>query len=206
MSTKLLRINITLLFLLCYLFLNSQLRIFLTGGINYSNLITILIPPPFDSIEAEHFNYRFIYNGGLSLKYDFKRINLYTGAIISYRGSRSIDLFFNPINGNNVYDFTYTYLEIPILISRYLFDNKAEVGGGLEYSLRVGSNNVTVGDENQIHGMDVKAFIKYNILKNFNIELSYLYGGVDKLILNKIDNYTHSVFAFNLNYQLFKFN
>lgn len=179
--------------------LQSQIQLFATGGINYSNVNTILILDITPHLQ-DHYFYTTFYNFGVGICYPLKKVNLYTGLRSSSRGSKTD--YLTPPFATYIYDI-YDFLEMPLIITRSFFRKKLELGGGIVNSLRLYTNSYTRGNEHEYYGLDLKGVIKYNLLRRFSLEGSYLFGNFDKLIFNKKGNYLYSVFAINIDYSFY---
>lgn len=180
--------------------LYGQIVLGLYTGVNYSNLNTKLIQEPIGEFEQDHFHYKYSYKVGVSLKIIMNNLNFNTGIGISDRGTKSVGLVQLPSQKDVEVNISYTFCEVPIFFSRSILKSKFEYALGIVNSIRVGSNWVTEGDENEIYSFDLALFVKYYPAKKFSIEYSFLFGGVDKLMLNKTGNYLHLVNSVSISY------
>lgn len=178
----------------------SQIVLGLYTGVNYSNLNTTLIQEPLGKFEQDHFHYKYSYKIGVSLKLIMKNLNFNTGIGISDRGTKSVGLVQLPSQKDVVVNISYTYCEIPILFSRNILKNKFEFGFGFVNSIRLGTNWVTEGNENEIYSFDLALFAKYSLSRKFSFDYSFLFGGLDKLMRNKTGNYLDLVNSLSISY------
>jgi hypothetical protein len=197
------RISFTLIF--CIVVINclfSQLQIDLKFGQNYSKLNSILLHKgDRDSYKKEQalLKYGYFVNGGLNLEYKIGKISLSSGAIISFRGALDYD-FRAPREG--YVRFSYTFLEIPLIISYHCNNDKFSFGTGLNIAKRAFANTRVYSERNYSRSLDFRAQVQYNMTQRWKIELSYTFGNIDKYFSHIHDNYLFNVFGLDVCYTI----
>ena len=169
----------------------GQISIGLNFGMNYGNYDT-----RYSGSFAPYYN-MFSYKGGVDFRYKFgKNYFLRSGLLYSQRGG-SVDNPFIERRDKLIAEF----LELPIIINR-IYKERYSIGLGLVIS-HLG-NPVVHRIEERSYDLDFSVGIGFNFYTRFNIEASYLFGGL-LFYFNKNGAYLYSVGNLSLSYRIFQF-
>ncbi|MBK8484895.1 MAG: hypothetical protein IPO86_06795 [Saprospiraceae bacterium] len=181
----------TLLFTtLCVVDCYSQLKIGLKGGINYGKAISNLYP-------NETYSNAIGYRAGLTIGYKITSWEISTGGLLSFRGA--CDNFSS--QSSNCWSTHFIFIEIPIIIYKSFYSDKFKIGIGLVNGF-TGSPPINLIDDREFE-VDGEILLAWNITKRFNLELSYLFGGIANSLSDR-DTHLFSVGNLSFNYTFFK--
>ncbi|MBK9107929.1 MAG: hypothetical protein IPM92_05985 [Saprospiraceae bacterium] len=139
---------------------------------------------------------------GIPIEYRVNSLIFKSGIALSQRGAK-----FQPgtfIFRDKFFKVTYTYLELPLLVSYFIKKPGIGIQSGIVLQKRIETNSVEYGERNYIYGADLRSGIYWMPFEKVQLELNYTMGNFDKVVYNIEDNYIHHVFHFGLRYRLFK--
>lgn len=196
--------TLILLFILSCADVSAQLNLALTGGINYSNVNSILLGRDYYIRYNNYYKYQIFENLGFEARFKKNNYIYATGFSYSYRGARDYYVV-NAINPKG-YDIDMAgYIEIPLQINYSYYKNKFEGGLGIILHKRVYDGVHYYEERNKLYGLDIRVSSSWNINRSLAIVPSYTFGNLDKYIANTYGNFIHHVFALNLRYTFLHF-
>ncbi|MEP7197424.1 MAG: hypothetical protein ABI851_12960 [Saprospiraceae bacterium] len=185
--------------------LSAQLNIAVTGGLNYSNVNSILFGKNYYNELNKYYKYQAFGNLGIEMTFMNKRFSYGAGLIYSYRGTR--DYYVPLIFFRNGYAIDMSgYLELPLKINYNYFKQIFDSGIDVILHKRVYDGVSYYNERNKLYGLDVRISSSWNINRYLAIVPSYTFGNLDKYIANTYGNFLHHVFALNLRYTFMHLN
>lgn len=179
------KLYITCVILVMYSFIgSSQISLGLKGGVNYGQVRGNIDPP-----ESDRFDNGIGLRIGLTLNYSIGRLKFGTGGLLSFRPTCAKYSFFK----NECGTLHFTFIEIPISFYRTFLDDKIQTGisvinGFTKYP------PISLIDDKE-YEIDIECSLAWNINQKFNIEISYLFGGLNPLFSERD---THLFFVGNM--------
>lgn len=190
---------IILLVILSCADLSAQLNMSLTGGINYSNVNSILFGKDYFNEYNHYYKYQLFENLGFEISFKRNNYIFLSGLSYSYRGARDYNII--KAISKIGYDIDMSgYLEIPFQINYSYFKNKFDSGLGIIFHKRVYDGVHYYDERNNLYGFDFRVSSSWNINRSLAIVPSYTFGNFDKYFTNTYGNFLHHVFALNLRY------
>jgi len=172
----------------------SQFSLGIKGGINYG-----IAKSNIDPTYSDRFDNAIGYRLGLTLQYRLENLKFGTGCLVSFRPTCANYSFFEDGCGTLYFHF----IEIPISVYYSFLNKKIEVGFSIINGFTKYPPISLIGDKE--YEIDLEFLLGWNINKRFNVEISYLLGGLDPLFS---DRDTHLFFVGNLslNYTFYRFS
>ncbi|MBK9107352.1 MAG: hypothetical protein IPM92_02955 [Saprospiraceae bacterium] len=171
----------------------NQLSINTKVGLNYGTT-KINVEPNFRDSYDNAFGFRF----GLISQYKIKNFILGTGCLVSFRPTCAKYAFFEGRCGTLYFNF----IEIPISLHHTFIKNKLVFGLSLINGFTKHPPIHLIEDKE--YELDFEVHLGWIINPRFNIEISYLVGGLDPLNSNR-DTHLFYVGSLSLNYTIFNF-
>jgi len=172
----------------------SQINFGFKSGLNYG-LVKGNIDPP----NADYFDNALGFRLGLSFQYRLGRVKFGTGCLLSFRPTCAKYSFFKKDCGT----LHFTFIEVPLSIYHSFLENKIELGFSAINGFTKYPPISLIGDKE--YEIDLEFILGWNINNKFNIELSYLIGGLDPLLSDR-DTHLYYVGNLSLNYTFYHTN
>lgn len=182
----------------------SQVSIWISPGVNYSNLDPRLFDPLFAKQEKQNLNFTYFPYLGIGLECKISNSIIKSGLFISQRGSNFNTRF--PLFPDKYFKVTYTFLEVPFLFAYEILQPNIGAQLGVVFNKRLETNSVEYDERNRLYALDLRTGIFFRPVKKIQFDLNYTIGNFDKIVWDIRNNYVHQVFSLGISYRILTFD